>query len=52
VNGKLRLYKRYGYWNCNWNGIHGAGYTVDQAIESMLKTKRFWAQTLGMSDLT
>lgn len=48
MTGKPHLYKKYGYWNCMWNGIHGAGYTIQGAIESMLRTKRFW----DLSDVT
>lgn len=49
MNGKPHLYMKYGYWNCNWNGLTGAGYSKRQALESLMKTKRFWEQTLGMS---
>jgi hypothetical protein len=52
MNGKPHLYKKYGYWNCNWGGFSGAGYCMKGAIESMLKHKRFWERTMNMSHET
>jgi hypothetical protein len=52
MNGKPHLYMKYGYWNCRWDGLTGAGYTQQQALESVLKHRRFWERTMEMSHET
>jgi hypothetical protein len=52
MNGKPHFYMSYGYWNCVLDGLHGSGYTMKCAAESMLKLKRFWERTMDMSHET
>lgn len=52
MNSKPHFYKKYGYWNCICDGLHGAGYSMRDAAESMFKQKRFWERTMNMSHET
>lgn len=45
--GKPHFYKTHGYWNCRCDGYHGSGWTVQAALEGVVRHMRWYVRVHG-----